>query len=253
MNASQIEKIEVLKKPPVKYDAAGTGGMINIKTNKLKLVGFSGSVFASHSQGFYGNPSGGFTLNYKGRKVNLFSGFTAAQEWRRMYEEFDNEFNYNGTTTNITQARYITKEHHHLETYNLGADWFINKYNSVGIKMNGAFGMGNVDNISTTNFSDTLLGYQKLILNSNKPNPWIYPEFNINAEHLFDSAGTALRFSANYNPYWDIYAANFSNQFLDAENNYVSTPSVFKTSNTLTGVHRPLPLRERRGVGRHPL
>jgi iron complex outermembrane receptor protein len=233
MNASQIEKIEVLKKPPVKYDAAGTGGMINIKTNKLKLVGFSGSVFASYSQGFYGNPSGGFTLNYKGRKVNLFSGFTAAQEWRRMYEEFDNEFNYNGTTT-TTQARYITKEHHHSETYNLGADWFINKYNSVGIKMNGAFGMGNVDNISTTNFSDTLLGYQKLILNSNKPNPWIYPEFNVNAEHLFDSAGTALRFSANYNPYWDIYAANFSNQFLDAENNYVSTPSVFKTSNTLT-------------------
>lgn len=233
MNASQIDKIEVLKKPPVKYDAAGTGGMINIKTNKLKLVGFSGSVFASHSQGFYGNPSGGFTLNYKGRKVNFFSGFTAAKEWRRMYEEFDNEFNYDGTTT-TTQGRYITKEHHHSETYNLGADWFINKNNSIGIKMNGAFGMGNIDNVSTTNFSDTLLGYQKLILNSNKPNPWIYPEFNINAEHLFDTTGTALRFSANYNPYWDIYAANFNNQSLDADNQQVATPSIFKTSNTLT-------------------
>lgn len=233
MNASQIEKIEVLKKPPVKYDAAGTGGMINIKTNKLKLVGFSGSVFISHSQGFYGNPSGGFTLNYKGRKVNFFSGFTAAKEWRRMYEEFDNEYNFAGNTTN-THGQYITKEHHHSETYNLGVDWFINKSNSIGIKMNGAFGMGNVDNVSTTSFSDTLLGYQKLILNSNKPNPWIYPEFNINAEHLFDTSGTALRFSANYNPYWDIYAANFSNQFLDEENNHVTTPSVFKTSNTLT-------------------
>lgn len=233
MNASQIEKIEVLKKPPVKYDAAGTGGMINIKTIKLKLVGFSGSVFGSYSQGFYGNPSGGFTLNYKGRKVNFFSGFTADKEWLRMYEEFDNEFHYNEATT-TTQGRYITKEHHHSETYNLGVDWFINKYNSVGVKMNGAFGMGNVDNISTTNFSDTLLGYQKLILNSNKPNPWIYPEFNVNAEHLFDTSGTALRFSANYNPYWDIYAANFSNQYLDAENNHMSNTSVFKTSNTLT-------------------
>jgi len=233
MNASQIEKMEVLKKPPVKYDAAGTGGMINIKTNKIKLVGFSGSVFGTFSQGFYGNPSGGFTLNYKGRKINFFSGFTAAKEWRRMYEEFNNEFNYNSITTN-TEGRYITKEHHHSETYNLGADWFINKNNSIGIKMNGAFGMGNVDNLSTTHFSDSLLGYQTLILNSNKPNPWIYPEFNINAEHLFDTAGTALRFSANYNPYWDIYAANFSNQFLNAENNNVSTPAIFKTSNTLT-------------------
>lgn len=233
MNASQIEKMEVLKKPPVKYDAAGTGGMINIKTNKLKVVGFSGSVFATYSQGYYGNPSGGFTLNYKGKKVNLFSGFTMAKEWRRVYENYKNEFNYNSTIT-TTQAENITKEHHHSETYNLGADWYINKHNSVGIKMNGAFGMGNVDNQSTTNFSDSLLGYRTLILKSQKPNPWIYPEFNLNAEHLFDTSGTALRFSANYNPYWDIYAANFNNQFLDSENNNVTNPSSFKTSNTLT-------------------
>ena len=233
MNASQIEKMEVLKKPPVKYDAAGTGGMINIKTNKLKIVGLSGSVFTSYSQGFYGNPSGGFTLNYKGRKMNFFSGFTAAQEWRRINEDFTNEFDYNSTITNV-QTKNTIKEHHHSETYNLGADWFINKSNSVGIKMNGAFGMGNVDNLSTTNFSDTNLGYQAMQLNSQKPNPWIYPEFNVNAEHIFDTTGTALRFSTNYNPYWDIYAANFDNHYLDADYNSVSTPSVFKTSNTLT-------------------
>ena len=233
MNASQIEKIEVLKKPPVKYDAAGTGGMINIKTNKLKLVGFSGSVFGTYSQGFYGNPSGGFNLNYKGRKFNFFSGFTAAKEWIHGTEDFKNEFNYNNNIS-TTQANNINKEHHHSETYNLGADWFINKYNSIGIKMNGAFGMGNVDNFSNTNFSDTLLGYQKLMLTSQKPNPWIYPEFNVNAEHLFDTAGTALRFSANYNPYWDIYAANFDNHYLNSNNQDVTTPNIFKTSNTLT-------------------
>ncbi|MBL7936956.1 MAG: TonB-dependent receptor family protein, partial [Bacteroidia bacterium] len=69
---------------------------------------------------------------------------------------------------------------------------------------------------------------------SQKPNPWIYPEFNINAEHLFDTTGTALRFSANYNPFWDIYAGNFDNHFLDANSYDVATPSFFKTSNTLT-------------------
>lgn len=233
MNASQIEKIEVLKKPPVKYDAAGTGGMINIKTNKIKLVGFSGSVFGSFSQGFYGNPSGGFNLNYKGRKVNFFSGFTSAREWIRVNEVFKNTFNYNSYESTL-QAKNITKEHHHSETYNLGADWFINKSNSIGIKMNGAFGMGNVDNLSTTNFSDNNLGYQTLQLKSQQPNPWIYPEFNINAEHLFDTLGTALRFSADYKPYWDIYDSNFENHFLDATKNDVTTPTVFKTSNTLT-------------------
>ena len=233
MNASQIEKMEVLKKPPVKYDAAGTGGMINIKTKKIKVVGFSGNLFASHSQGFYGNPSGGFNLNYKGRKINFFSGFTANKEWRHVDESFITHFNYNGSETTL-QSKYINKEHHHSETYNLGADWFINKSNSIGIKMNGAFGMGNQHQIAITNFSDNNLGYQTLMLQSQKPNPWIYPEFNVNAEHLFDTTGTALRFSADYKPYWDIYAANFSNHFLNANGDDVNTPNIFKTSNTLT-------------------
>lgn len=233
MNASQIEKMEVLKKPPVKYDAVGTGEMINIKTNKIKLVGLSGNVFGSYSQGFYGNPSGGFTLNYKGRKVNVFSGFTAAKEWKHVVEEFTNKFDYNATETTL-QSTFINKEHHHSETYNLGADWFINKSNSVGIKMNGAFGMGNQSQIAITNFNDTTLGYQTLSLKSEKPNPWIYPEFNINAEHLFDTAGTVLHFSANYNPYWDIYGATFDNHYLNANQKDVNTPNLFKTSNTLT-------------------
>jgi iron complex outermembrane receptor protein len=233
MNASQIEKMEVLKKPPVKYDAAGTGGMINIKTTKIKLVGFSGNLSGTYSQGYYGNPSGGFNLNYKGSKFNFFSGFMASREWKHVVEDFSNKFNYNNTETTLL-SNYVNKEHHHTEWYNLGADWFINKSNSIGIKMNGAFGMGNQSQSAISNFSDNNLGYQKLQLNSQKPNPWIYPEFNLNAEHLFDTIGTALRFSTDYKPYWDIYVANFDNHFLNANNQNVNNPSVFKTSNTLT-------------------
>ncbi len=80
INTSQIEKIEILKKPPVKYDAAGTGGLINIKLKKVKLVGFSGSIFGSFSQGFYSNSEGGFSVNYKGKKFNFFSGLTAIKQ-----------------------------------------------------------------------------------------------------------------------------------------------------------------------------
>ncbi len=232
MNASQVEKIEVLKKPPVKYDAEGTGGMINIKTKKLKLVGFSGDVFASFSQGFYGNPGGGFSLNYKGRRFNFFSGFSAEQEWRRHENDFRNTITYNSTETTLHQ-NYVEKQHNNLERYNLGADWFINKRNSVGIKMSGAFGMGNEDRIATTTVSDSSLGYNAIRYNFRKPNPWIYPEFNLNAEHLFDTTGTALRFSANYYPYWDIYAAEFDNHLIGANDQEVTQPSVFRTSNTL--------------------
>jgi hypothetical protein len=232
INSSQIDKMEVLKKPPVKYDSEGTGGMINIKTNKLKLVGFSGSVFASYSQGFFGSTNGGFTLNYKGKKFNFFSGVTANKDVRRFVSRTTNTINYNATETTVDQIT-IAKDHGHFETYNLGADWFINKSNSIGIKMNGAFGLGLEDNTTNTNISDNSLGYQKTELRANKPNPWIYPEFNLNAEHLFDTLGTVLHFSADYKPFWDIYDANFNNQIKDVPINTISTTSLYKTSNTL--------------------
>ena len=232
MNASQIDKMEVLKKPPVKYDAAGTGGMINIKTNKLKIVGFSGSVFGSYSQGFFGSTSGGFTLNFKGKKFNFFSGITANKDARHFVNNSKNTINFNATETTIEQAM-VTKSHGHFETYNIGTDWFINKNNSIGIKINGAFGLGLDDNTTNTSISDNSLGYQNTVLNTNKPNPWIYPEFNLNAEHLFDTLGTALHFSADYKPYWDIYDANFNNRFIDPTSVSLTTTSIYKTSNTL--------------------
>lgn len=234
MNSSEIEKMEVLKKPPVKYDAAGTGGMINIKTKKVKLVGFSGSVFGSYSQGYYGIPAGGFTLNYKGRKVNFFSGFNANNETKHVREHFTNKYNYQTANETTVQSDFTNNTGGSMGAYNLGADWTVNKSNTIGVKMNGAFGMGKQDQTTSTDYGNEQLGFQTLVLNSNKPNPWIYPEFNVNAEHLFDTSGTTLHFSANYNPYWDIYAANFDNHYLNAANQDVITPSVFKTSNTLT-------------------
>jgi len=232
MNASQIEKIEVLKKPPIKYDAAGTGGLINIKTNKLKLVGFSGNVFAGFSQGYYGNPSGGFTLNYKGRKVNFFSGFSATREFKRVTDDSKSHIRY-GESETIIDQKLISKDHSASGTYNLGADWFINKNNSIGIKMNGAMGMANETRLATTTVNDNSLGYHAIQFDAEKPNPWIYPEFNLNAEHLFDTVGTTLRFSADYKYNWDIYGARFDNHYLDGENKDIIPPSVFTTSNTL--------------------
>jgi hypothetical protein len=232
MSAAQIEKIEVLKKPPVKYDAAGAGGIINIKTNKLKLVGFSGDVFANYSQGFYGTPSGGFSLNYKGRKVNFFSGFTVIKEQFHRETDYKNFITYNGNKTTVHQL-FKEKEYNQAEGANLGMDWFIDRKNAIGVKMHANFGMDNVDRTATTLLSDQSLGYKTLQYNSKKPNPWIYPEFNLNAEHLFDTTGTALRLSVDYNPYWDIYAAQFDNHFLDTAQNEVADPVVFRTSNTL--------------------
>ena len=58
-----ISKIEILRTPSAKYDASGTGGIVNIVLKKGVKLGMTGSVTAGLQQGIYGNQFIGFNLN----------------------------------------------------------------------------------------------------------------------------------------------------------------------------------------------
>jgi hypothetical protein len=63
-----IQKIEVLRTPSAKYDAASSGGIVNVVLKKGVKIGRNGSVNSSMNQGQYGNQSVGFNLNHGGEK-----------------------------------------------------------------------------------------------------------------------------------------------------------------------------------------
>jgi outer membrane receptor protein involved in Fe transport len=67
MPASSVDKIEIISNPSSKYDAAGTAGVINIKTRKDKSMGLNGSVNGSYGQGIYPKANGG-AASTTGRK-----------------------------------------------------------------------------------------------------------------------------------------------------------------------------------------
>lgn len=69
--SENIEKVEVITNPSSKYDSEGTAGIINIVLKKNKSKGFGSS--AQITTGIPDNHALGYNVNYKNKKINLFS------------------------------------------------------------------------------------------------------------------------------------------------------------------------------------
>jgi len=70
--AGMIKDIEIITNPSAKYDPEGTGGIINIITEKRTLTGFSGLVHAD--VGLDDKYGGDFLINYRTEKFNYYVG-----------------------------------------------------------------------------------------------------------------------------------------------------------------------------------
>lgn len=140
--AEEIKSIEVITSPSAKYDAEGTGGVINIVTKKNNLQGATLNI----------NSSAGLRYSNLGLNANLKQGkmgWTLGGFGRAGYNiigSFDNNqkvANADGTTLNILQAA-DTRNNWKFGRYNLGWDYDIDKYNFMTASV--SFGLRNMNN-----------------------------------------------------------------------------------------------------------
>ncbi|MBV8251676.1 MAG: TonB-dependent receptor [Chitinophaga sp.] len=134
--AENIGQIELMATPPAKYDAAGTGGIINIKTKKGKLTGINGTVNGTYNQGYYASFNGGGNFNWRTEKFNLYGNGNIGQYRNRVDREFKRTFRDAHDTSMLTQAisqlgKFIDRD------YKVGLDYFLTDKHTVGVLVNG--------------------------------------------------------------------------------------------------------------------
>ena len=69
---NSIASIEILRTPSAKYDASGSGGIVNIVLKKGVKIGLTGSMFIGGNQGKYGNRFAGLNLNNSNGNVSTY-------------------------------------------------------------------------------------------------------------------------------------------------------------------------------------
>lgn len=231
MSAETVARIEILRNPPSKYDAAGTSGMINIITKKNTQVGFTGSVFITTAQGVYNNSASGLSVNYKNEKLSIFSSVDGSDGWFAANMRHYRYFAYDsGSTLMCSENKW--KERQSGLQFKLGADWLISRETTIGCKVDGgpgaytSYGTGS-DRVF--NFNNT--GFDHLYTLNYIPNKWNIVNYNVNASHLFDTSGTHLDFSADFTNGTENDKSYSESHFYDVNSDETLSPSIFQNRN----------------------
>ncbi|MDB5248062.1 MAG: TonB-dependent receptor [Segetibacter sp.] len=76
LQASMIDRVEIITNPSARYEAEGMAGIINIILKKDKRQGFNGSFEVT--TGYPTNLGGAANLNYRHKKINFFINYGIA-------------------------------------------------------------------------------------------------------------------------------------------------------------------------------
>ena len=153
LQGAMIDKIEVITNPSSRFDAAGETGIINIILKKNKTTGFNGNF--TSTVGYPVNFSGAYSVNYRTKKMNLFSSF--GTNYRRNKGKGFSTQRYSGFDTSFVydQSNRRTRSDRSVELM-AGLDYFINNNTTLtGSFLIDAGKENNLNNILYEDFNST--------------------------------------------------------------------------------------------------
>lgn len=228
MPAESISQIEIITSPGAKYDAAGTSGIINIKTKKGQLTGFNGTVNANAGAGRYWFYGTGLNINWRTAKFNMFANVN-----------FGDRQNYNTrelkrTTGGAFPLQYRQQVYQMNDflnrSYKAGFDYFITEKHTVGVMVNGyhnAFWRNAPSETTIANIggeTDSIL-YTGIIANNRFSNTSV----NLNYKYKMDTTGSEFTVDADYARFNNRMSTVLSDSIQDVHSAAIRTSNGVRT------------------------
>jgi hypothetical protein len=218
MPSSTLSQIELMTNPPARYDAAGTAGVINIKTKKSKVKGFNLGLSLSLRQSRYTSTNNSMDFNYREGKVNVFGtfGYTLTNSFNDI--DINRRYFYNGgqpsgafsQTSNIRRqgSGYATK---------LGIDLYASEKTTVGLLLNGLIRSPQNSNDSRGQlFNAAGQPDSSVVSQNNEQEKFKNGSANVNYKHTFKKDGPEITANLDYIAFATDNNQLFLNQNYDA-------------------------------------
>ena len=138
--SDDIAKLELITQPSAKYDAEGSGGIINIVQKKNKKEGYNATASITPGTGIYANIRANAAANYKKDGLNTYAnasymsatGFLRAAYKRELLDA-------GGNTLTIINGGIFMKELFSDDMLRAGIDYDVNNNTTVGAMVSGNY------------------------------------------------------------------------------------------------------------------
>lgn len=205
-----IASIEIMRTPSAKYDASGSGGVVNVILRKGIRIGLTGSVNAGLNQGRYGNQFVGFNLNNNNGKLSNYINVQASK--RNSFEELitARRFAQDTVLTQDALTKYPANSYYvgYGFNYELNNKWELNYDGRLSYNL-GKTNSSNESIISKIS-SSQVTGNNLALINNTSKSYSINQGFNV--KYKIDSIGsewtTDLSFTHSPNNTNQVFTTN---------------------------------------------
>jgi len=192
-SAAEIKKIELITNPSAKYDASGSGGIINLITKKGFSDGFNGNIMVArdHLGGYVSD----FLLNYKYKKISFFAGVDNNR--RRNEGDISYVTNYLSDLSSFSQSG-IQKSQRTNTGIRAGADFLPTENDKILVSGNS----GTFETTNDGNWQTAKTGSGSTVLSTSTDGDDRKGHYNgadATYEHKFGTSSKVISFSALWN------------------------------------------------------
>jgi len=223
--ASQIQSIEIITNPGAKYDAEGTGGIINIILKKSNAHGINGNISLSGGTRL---ENGSVNLNARQGKfgVNVFFSGNA-QLTSATVNKMDRSSQDSASTSRLLQTGSSNFYRNGFQS-GIGFDWDVTPKDNVNATFsyyhfgNSNSGNANRESILQDASGNSISDINDAIITSNKFREYDY-ECNLDYKKKFKKDDQELEF---------LFTSSYSNESINYEQTqkYISPDSIYNSS-----------------------